>query len=733
MNNNEENESVINKKIIKKEKFENNNICHIDIETVILLLIDKIIVNVIHEADNKIIYNNLDIHCYKYIKNNINNLLKTKFFCYENGKEEKKGNIFLNYNHNKFDEWVKIEEPLTPDKDRNNSNMIKICNYKESKNKINEIIELENNNYQNRENFGKKSLRIKKLFNKVKIINNLIKGNKRKKTKYIKKIFNLDYIDLEKEKYFNIFSEMNKSEEYNILRKEKEEQIIKKEKEEKIQKEKRLLIERRLKIIESNKNKKLPYINGKELTFDSNGNILSKNLLSISKLKKEFIPLKYKLSDNGMHNIIQEKSRKSNINGNLSKLVKKEEISKYNIPNKNIDENIILNSDINSNNEIKKEEIKYKKVNINKLKENKKKIGNVTKRNKNLKIEYNPKDKREIHDFEMKYKKRNENKAITPSGSNLEDIIPSTGVVVKYEHFKREGGFDYFRKYNKPSMNDFNKLALSYSPDEIQEKLLFPENCNFNSYDKDEKKKLLYNGYIENFDEKNNPLIKNAYKLYPNNNSTSNSSIQILKKVLNLKNNKKILLSDDLNKKLNLDRNNNSNSLNIQNSIQLSNSVNYNNLYNIFNEIKNKDYPNLKNNNDVRNNKDIYNYQNSSNKKFTINKILDYKNNKFPIIKKFESEKNKIYETNELKDSMIKFNYNIIKDIKKNYWGKKSINEISENDLSLNLSRRPLLLSPKKISSNNLEKYRERKNLSNKNNDNEKIKYEKIIVSKMHK
>ena len=124
MNNNEENESVINKKIIKKEKFENNNICHIDIETVILLLIDKIIVNVIHEADNKIIYNNLDIHCYKYIKNNINNLLKTKFFCYENGKEGKKGNIFLNYNHNKFDEWVKIEEPLTPDKDRNNSNIL---------------------------------------------------------------------------------------------------------------------------------------------------------------------------------------------------------------------------------------------------------------------------------------------------------------------------------------------------------------------------------------------------------------------------------------------------------------------------------------------------------------------------------------------------------------------------------------------------------------------------------
>ena len=419
---------------------------------------------------------------------------------------------------------------------------------KDNNSKINEIIELENIKSQSRQNLTDN--KIKKLFNKVKIVNHLVNDKNINKTKNIKNIFDLDYIDLEKEKYLNAFSEINKDDEFNKLRKEKEEQIIKKEKEEKIKKEKNLFLQRRLKILELNKNRKLPFINGKELTFDSNGNILSKNLFSISKLQKEFIPIKYKLSEKSIQNLIKEE--KLFKNENISELLTNKKVNpKKEEPIKNN----ILNSDKANNDKIKKEEIKYQKININQLKINKNKISNITKRDKNYKVEYNPKDKVVPNSFEIEYKKRIYNKVIVPSGSNLEEIIPSTGVVVKFNHYKRDGGFDYFKKYNKPSFNDFNKLALSYSQGEIKEKLLLTNDYNFSSNDKNnidiknENNKILYNGYKENFDESNNPLISNAHKLSHRNNSISNYSIKILKKAILVKNNEKILLSNDLRNK----------------------------------------------------------------------------------------------------------------------------------------------------------------------------------------
>ena len=121
---------------------------------------------------------------------------------------------------------------------------------------------------------------------------------------------------------------------------------------------------------------------------------------------------------------------------------------------------------------------------------------------------------------------------------------------------------------------------------------------------------------------------------------------------------------------------------------------------------------------------------NSSFKMLTIKNILDNKKNKFPIIKKNEVEKNRISNNNKFIDTMIRFNYNIIKDIKKNFWGKKLINEYSDNELSLNNFKRPLLLSPNIMSS---KKYRERKNIFNKKNNKDKIDYEKLIISKIIK
>ena len=48
-------------------------------------------------------------------------------------------------------------------------------------------------------------------------------------------------------------------------------------------------------------------------------------------------------------------------------------------------------------------------------------------------------------------------------------------------------------------------------------------------------------------------------------------------------------------------------------------------------------------------------------------------------------------------DQMAKFNFDIIKNIKKKYWGNNLINSKSNNELSLNYSRKPILYNNIKL------------------------------------
>ena len=725
-----EKESFTGKEQIIEEKdeiFHNNNI-----ETIILILIDKIISNVMHEINKKEVYNKINLFCYNYTKNQIDSLLKAKYFFYDNEKEINKGKIFYNYMPEKFNNWIMIEEPKNPDKDSNNSNMIKIINYKKNENEkdklnsLKELIDLENINSPQKNNPPKKIFKLKKIFNKVKIISNIINNNKKKRPKYNNKIIELNYIDLDKEKYFNIYSEMNKNEEYNILRKQIEEDKLKNEKERKKIEEKKLFIEKTIKLLETNKNKKLPSIDSKKLTFDSNGKVLYKHIISINKLTKDFMPIKSKLIE---ENITNKKVKKI-IKFRLDETNEKKDINTKNkesiltnqgkgIVSKD-NNNILIKNGINEikirNDEEKKEEIKYKKLDINQFKINRR--DSLTERNaknKKTKIEYNPKDKINPEEYELKYEKISERKEITPSGSNLNAMIPVTGVVLKYNKLKRDGGFDYFKKYNKPSMKDFNKLALSYSPAEMQGRLLFSNNINNNNLSNDYDK-LLYNGYKENFNDSNNPLIKNAHKISSQNNSKSitfSSSVKILKNPKNIGGRKNMLLSDDLKiKNMKIDESNISNLINFKNNIQLSNSIHFDNLYNFFSEEDNNDFPEYINESNDKKNKEKSNNNKILNENIINKNLKSYKNSKLPLIKKNENELNKIITNNNDEiDQMAKFNLDIIKNIKKHDWGDNITNN---NELSFIYVRRPSLVSPKKINIKKIEKTRERKNLFEK-------------------
>jgi hypothetical protein len=67
----------------------------------------------------------------------------------------------------------------------------------------------------------------------------------------------------------------------------------------------------------------------------------------------------------------------------------------------------------------------------------------------------------------------------------------------------------------------------------------------------------------------------------------------------------------------------------------------------------------------------------------------------------------------------------LLKILKKKYWGNNLINSKSNNELSLNYSRKPILFNNSKLN----KKIRERKNMLNKINNIESIEYQKLLVS----
>ena len=78
-------------------------------------------------------------------------------------------------------------------------------------------------------------------------------------------------------------------------------------------------------------------------------------------------------------------------------------------------------------------------------------------------IIFNPNDKIQLFDFEYP-KMKNINKEINISGNNFRLVKPEIGVIISNENNKqkKEGGFEYIKKYNKPSMNEYNQ-KLSYN------------------------------------------------------------------------------------------------------------------------------------------------------------------------------------------------------------------------------------------------------------------------------
>ena len=640
------NDYLINKQNSDKTSEKDEFIFEKHSDIIIRFIVNKIIIKALNEIKDREINEKMNALCCDYVLKNLNNVLKTQFFDYENDLDDEKNSFDLDSDK----ESILVLEPDPPEKDRNNSNMIKINDFKDLStiNEIFETIESKKNSLTETEKYlekKKEKVNLKKIQKNKELIDNENSSNSLNKDL----IISLPFTDLEKNKYTNKYIEQNKSREYNILRKERELEIKRKEEEKaskkkkvikKVVKEKKFIFKK----LNLKKIKKEPALNINDLLFDSDGNIIERKLIPIDSLVKDFSFAQIIENDNKkIKSGIKTLKHEANNNKNKKKIIplKKEKEKFKTIAN-----------------EIEKTKIKDKEP--------------ITERsNISQKIEYNPRDKEDIYQ-NIRYRIFiEENRADFFNNSFNDNIIPETGVVLKTDLLYKKGGKDFFNKYNRLSIKEFKNYIKNFSQNSTESTNI--NNClNSNEIKKDNNETAFkYNGYAQKFEE-NNPLIKGANKM---------------DKKLNLKfkkisPNKKRFLS---NYKIHTPKwriNNFSDSLILSNDKHCLSNDNFDNLYNYLSErdvSSNHNFDSTKESNDIK--FSFHNKMNSSHDllKNIIKRKFKLKKTIFPIINNTNEEKN--HYNNELINSMEKFNQKIINDVKFNNWG-NSFENIRDKDLN---------------------------------------------------
>ena len=521
-------------------------------DTLAMILIDKIITSAVLTSKVKQTYKTLNDHCFTYLTNFINPYLEESFIFYENGIEDsnyQKNKIYFSHKPlEKLNTWELIPEPNTNEVDRFANSKTKVTKFvknngvknegvkessfvfdadedikyiKSNENVFNESIDIQinknneikkSNEISQKENINKENKNINnsnvkqnnqnqnwmkssKNLNIEKINKNENQNKKQKinikksridkylednapKKKEKEEILEISITDdLPKEAYENVYSVMNSSDENNRLRREREIEIEQKNaiRLAEIEREKRAkqkLYRRIEKDFDSNR-----------LTFDPNGKII--NLRTINEtLAGDFVNsrIRIKPDQNKKKEILELKDVVYPIQG-------VELNSTKNVKNENISNN--------------KEIMKKIDADISKI---------VVEKNFEMKIDKNNKTNKE-----------KEKGSILPSGYNFDKFIPEVGVVVtgEKENEKKEGGFEYIKKYNKPSFNELSRFIYESINNSNNFSSYLNSNSDLNANNKTINNDYLktddnnYIGYKEEFNE-NNPLMQNVHRMNNN-------------------------------------------------------------------------------------------------------------------------------------------------------------------------------------------------------------------------
>jgi len=395
-------------------------------------------------------YSNIDI-------NNItsNNNSYSNIFIQSNIKLEEQ--IYYNNYYHGENNWDFIDEPESNNYDRYAGTMIKVkelqknLNFKYKKNgevleeideeseknsiNINENIKL-NKNEKNKKrssifNINTNNIsNMNNINNNNKIVSNNPKPNKKQNLHDIMNQFSFHDLDNNDDIYIEP-NEIN----YEELRKEVEERQNVQKEEKKVNKKAKIEVENKIRL-EAEKNK---HLIGKKITVDANGQIVFIRGINLDKLKKEFVSLK-----------------------TGTKLIKDEEKEKEKSKKKkkkkgNQEENVQPEDDKNKANiKIEINEDQSDKNKKNKNTENTKvKGGKFLPKIKN-KFRTSVKDILEESNKPRLLKKLEEG-PIMPSGSNFDIINLEVGVSMKENQKYKTGGKDFFHKYNKYSISNYNQ------------------------------------------------------------------------------------------------------------------------------------------------------------------------------------------------------------------------------------------------------------------------------------
>ena len=281
---------------------------------------------------------------------------------------------------------------------------------------------------------------------------------------------------------------------YEKLRKELEKKENEQIEEKKNQKNAKREVENKMKLaVEKNRQ-----YAGKKITVDSNGEIVFIKGIKLDKLNKDFILMKTgtKLIKDEENENEKNKSKKKKKKFNSSNTIdainninieKKEEKEK--ILEKNTNENNIVEE-----NNIEKTALKGRNQKLPKIK------GNKTKNQEEI--------------YKLKLLKRIEEGPIVLSGSNFDIMNMEVGVSIKEKEKFKSGGKDFYHKFNKYSMDNYNKQLKdtlhinSFIKTQI-------ENENYNKSD--------MNNYLGSYTEGYNSSINFASNNSGLNQQTANS------------------------------------------------------------------------------------------------------------------------------------------------------------------------------------------------------------------
>ena len=359
--------------------------------------------------------------------------------------------------------WDLMEEPSSNKYDRYATTLVKFKEIEKERNRYNkndkeilEEIDEENENISLNDNNNTNEIKETKEKNETQmkktiklsnvVINNINNNNTRPKKKNLNDIMSqFSFHDLDDNN--DIYKEPTNID-YEKLRKEIQEKQNEENEEKKTQKNAKREVENKMKLV-AEKNRQ--YI-GKKITVDSNGEIVFIKGIKLDKLTKEFITTK------SVTKLVKDEEKEKENEKSKSKKKKKRDNNPFNINNinnniKNEEEKIETNED--------KEKL-VEKLSDMISEKNEDNNGDKTYRGRNQKLPKirggKFKTKENLDDlFKNKLLKRIEEGPIVLSGSNFEIMNMEVGVSLKEKEKYKTGGKDFYHKFNKFSLDNYNK------------------------------------------------------------------------------------------------------------------------------------------------------------------------------------------------------------------------------------------------------------------------------------